>query len=310
MAEPNMKRVLIITGIIAAASLAAAWLIGLATGGFSIFQAPLGTGIAVDERQSLELSGIDMLEIRSIAEDVRISEGDGNSFEAWLHGTARVSSPDAASHLVAETRGATASIRAERRRRWMIGFDASELVLEVTIPKEYAGKLSVETVSGDLEVGDHRYAGVNVVTVSGNAVLSSIAAEEIALRTTSGDLEAEGAAARRLTLFTVSGDMNLDGLTGELRARTTSGDTRLAFISLTGGIDVSTTSGEVALVLPAESGFALDAHSTSGEIVCSFPILLTESRSGGGAHTIIGRVGDGARPVVIRTVSGDVRIGG
>jgi hypothetical protein len=303
-----MKRVVIITAIIAVVSIVIAGIIGLATGSFSISRTLREGGIAVDERGSIAAGGIDLIEIHSVSENIRLIEGEGDGIDAWLHGTIHVSSPELTPRLVVDARGSIAEVRIERKRKWAIGFDWSDLVLEVSLPKGYAGRLSAESVSGDLEAADHAYAGLTLATTSGDARLGSMKAKEIVLRTISGDLQAKGAAAGRVVISTVSGDVNLGGLAGDARVRTTSGDMRLAFASVAGAVDIASTSGEVMLLLPADAGFSLEARSTSGEIVCSFPILLAESRSGGGSHVIVGRVGDGAHPVSVRTVSGDIRI--
>jgi len=73
-------------------------------------------------------------------------------------------------------------------------------------------------------------------------------------------------------------------------------------------LQAKSTSGTVTVRLPADASFALDARSTSGDVACRFPIVVEESRAGGGSHVLAGKVGTGAGSVTVRTVSGDIRV--
>ena len=57
-----------------------------------------------------------------------------------------------------------------------------------------------------------------------------------------------------------------------------------------------------------DAQFILDARSTSGDISCKFPIIISEHGTGGGNHVRAGVVGSGPKAAAIRTVSGDIRI--
>ncbi len=111
-----------------------------------------------------------------------------------------------------------------------------------------------------------------------------------------------------LEITSVSGHVRVKSLRGDLTARTVSGDMSLTYPAGPGRLDVESTSGSVTLHLPAGASFILDAHSTSGDIRCRFPITISQSADGGGRHALAGTVGAGAGRIQVRTVSGDMRI--
>jgi hypothetical protein len=287
---------------------------GPARFGMGLPRAGAGTaGIQVDEKESIEAAGLDSIAIGTVSENIRLREGAGERIEVRFHGTVRATSPDRIPRLQAGRNGAAADIALARSRTVLDGFYWSDLVLEVTVPAGYAGRLRAESVSGDIELADHDgYAALALTTVSGDVRAGSLRAGELRLRTTSGDLRAEAVKAQAADLASVSGNLEVRGLTGDTRAHSTSGEVSLGYEEVPQAIDIQSTSGDVTLLLPGEAEFRLDARSTSGELSCGFPIRLSESRSGGGRRVIAGEVGSSGsgveRMVKVRTVSGDIRV--
>jgi lia operon protein LiaG len=307
LGKTPLSRVVIITAIVAGAALALAALIGLAAGNFQPRQfGRMGT--TIDERKSLPLGGIDQITVNGVSENVRIIEAAGDTVDVWFHGTMGTGSPDAVPRLAAMTAGSTAEIRLDRIRNFTIGFFWSDLVLEVSVPKGYAGKLSVQGVSSDIEVADHAYTGLALSTTSGNVRLGDMNADSFAMRTTSGDLVVSSITSRHSDISSVSGDMNVKSITGDAVVHTTSGTVKLTYAGVPSRLDASSTSGDVTVRLPADAQFILDARAVSGDVTCRFPITITENRAGGGRHVLSGAVGTGTGTIAVTTVSGDIRI--
>jgi lia operon protein LiaG len=237
-----------------------------------------------------------------------VLEGGGDTVEAWFHGTVNSSNPDAIPRLVAERRGSAIDIRLERKRRWNLGWHWGTLALEVTVPKGYAGKVSAKGVSAKIELADHAFGGLSLSTVSGEVSLGTVRTSDFEMHTTSGRFRAAGVMAERSELSSISGEMEVKSLSGILRAHSVSGEVSLGFVSTPAFADVTSTSGEVSLRLPANAGFQLDARSTSGQVTCDFPIQISESQSGGGRHALAGTVGGGTNSIKVRTVSGTIRV--
>jgi hypothetical protein len=303
----TLTRVVVITAIVAVVALGLAMVVGFAAGGFSPRQFGRA-GAAVDERKSLELQGIDLLSVTFVSGKVLIVEGAGSSVEAWVHGTIGAGNPDAVPHLVVERSGSSADIRLERIPPLGMGLYWSNLALEVSLPAGYMKKLTVKTVSADVEVADHSYSALEVSTTSGDLTVGAVSAPDFRMSTTSGDLRAARVSAQRADISSVSGDVEVASMTGDTNLRTTSGKASLTFEALPGRIDAGSVSGDITIALPVNAQFALDARSTSGKLTCGFPITIKENRSGGGSHVLSGTVGAGGSSVVVRTVSGDIGI--
>jgi len=310
MKKGTLRKMVLITAAIAVAALGIAALIGLATSGFRFAQfGRSGGGTTVDEKASVPVSGVEMLAVNAVSENVRILEGSGSGIEAWFHGTVGTSAADAIPHMITETKGSTAQIRVERRQTLQIGFAWSDLVLEIRVPAGYGGKISVGSVSGDIEIAGHAYTGIALASTSGGIRAGAMRASDVTISSTSGDVAAESLDAQRSELSTVSGSIEIKALTGDASAHTVSGDVKLTFAAAPSLLDASSTSGALSVTLPANAGFRLDARSTSGDVRCAFPVTVSENRSGGGQHSLAGTVGSGAGAVSLRTVSGDIRVG-
>ena len=265
----SFRRVVVITAIAAAGCLGIAAIIGLATTGFIPGRFG-GQGITVDESKRLPSAGVALVVVDSVSDAVRISEGTEDAIVARLHGTAGSASADTVPHLFAESSGSTADIRLQRGKAFSLGFTWDRLVLDVSVPKGYRGKLEVHSTSGNL-------------------LVSSLAAA-------------------RTEISSVSGDVRLESVNGDVSATSVSGDMAVTFVSAAARLDAQSTSGSVSVRLPPDAAFVLDVHSTSGNVTCRFPIVVQDSRNGGGNHVLSGKVGSGTGLVAVRTVSGDIRV--
>jgi len=288
MNRNTLTRIATITAIIAGVSLLIAGVIGVASGAFRAM-ATGAFGVAVNERKSLPITSINRIAINAVSENITIREVSGDDIAVRFHGSVSSASPDDRPHLKVNQQGDTAEIRIERKQHVVFGWTRNDAMLEVGIPKQYAGKLTAEGVSADITVGSHHYA-------------------EVALKTISGDILAQDLTTERTNISSVSGDVVVKELTGDVDANSTSGDVALAFAKMPGSIAVKTISGDIRLGMPPNAEFTLDAHSTSGDVTCDFPITLTNSHADGEEHSLVGTVGSGKGTVTARTVSGDIGI--
>ncbi len=302
----SMRTVVLITAAVAAAALGIAAVIGLASGAF---RTPTLTGagaLTVDETRDFPTTGVSRVDVTVVSEGVRITQSADERISIRYHGTVRGVRPDALPTLSAGEANGTLTIRILHWPRVGLGMLASQLSLDVALPRGYGKGLTVRTVSGDVEMADHGFTGLEVTTTSGDVRLQSMRAEQVSLRTTSGELTAAGLASVRSSLTTVSGEIDMRSMTGEVHARTTSGGVSLRYTAQPRAVEIDSTSGEVTLFLPPEAEFALDARSTSGSIRCDFPLTVSGGR---GEHALSGKTGKGSAAVRLRTVSGEIVVG-
>ena len=179
------------------------------------------------------------------------------------------------------------------------------------IPRIFDKPISVLTTSGDIEARDIHVTDLNLTSTSGEISVELFAPlNRGAFTTTSGDIDIE-ADSNDVQISTVSGDVEIHGEYDHLKFAITSGDEELEakvrqcdFSSVSGDLDLrftgaltlingSTTSGDIDVELPDDTGMNnIDVHSRSGDI--------SMRRSGRmGSRTVTGS---------IRSVSGDIEI--
>jgi len=311
-----LKKTVVITSIVAVVSLLIAGIIGAIGGvnktsislGFLNIGSTQGSGVSVNARKSLPLEKTDRIEVGVVSTDVVIRAGEGDSIEAWFHGTVSAPSPDNIPHLRVDRRGNTVRAIVEWKNRPTTSGWRGDTILEVSVPSKYTGALSAESVSGDMKLEDHDYEQLMLKTTPGDIEVDSVKAARLDARTTSGDASVRKLTTEHVEFYSVSGDVDMRAITGDARVHTTSGDVELSFARAPGTVAVETISGDVRLRMPSDAGFTLDARSTSGEVTCDFPITITGSHKGVGENSLAGQVGSSKGNITVRTLSGDIGI--
>ena len=176
-------------------------------------------------------------------------------------------------------------------------------VVSVAVPQACNARVGV--VSANAVIAGLTGA-VRVRCVSGEVVLDEVAGE-VDVESVSGDVEARELKGE-MTLRTVSGGLTVvDGKSGQVRAKSVSGDVALDLHpDERVDIDVTTVSGDVTVRLPEHTGVTVDLASTSGDLACSFDGLDLKKKPG--SRKLSGSIGDGTGALHGRTVSGRVAL--
>jgi lia operon protein LiaG len=297
----SLRTAVIVTAAVAAAALGIAAIIGFSTGFGRVSGGGAG-GFTVEESRTFPAEGVEKVTVSAVSEKVRVLDSTDGRFSIRLYGDVRAARRDAVPRLFADSAGGLLTARVEHP---LAAFPLwNDLTLEIRVPRGYARVLSAVTVSGELEIADHAYGALSAATTSGAVRIGTVRAETFEAHSTSGELEVESLAGREASFSTVSGEIVVKSLTGNLKARSTSGAIRMRFAGEPGSVDIGNTSGEVALALPAGSGFTLDAWSVSGGVSCEFPLTVSSHTE----RSLAGVVGSGTAAVRIQTVSGEIRI--
>lgn len=172
---------------------------------------------------------------------------------------------------------------------------------ELMVPQQT--ELTSKSGSGDLSIEGIR-GPVNARSGSGDMKVRSIGGD-VTVKTGSGDIKLEEVSQGHVEVETGSGDMELRGINGALHARTGSGDI-VADGKLAGDWVLRAGSGEVTVHLPPETGFNLEAHTSSGDISTgSLPVTVVGTIGHG---SLRGQVRGGGPRVEVQTGSGDIHI--
>ncbi len=306
MKGSKIRKLVIITVIVAVVSFTAAGIIALSTG---IYSTKEGEGISIDERKSLGIEGIDAIDTSTTSADIVIKATDNHEVEVHLYGTARAGNPDSIPRLVTERRDNVLYIYTERKKNVSPGYFKNSLVLELNIPENYRDRLMIHSVSGVIELNDQILSILTISSTSGDVRLDQVQTNSCKIKTTSGDLSAAGLLSEKAELSSVSGDIEMLSIESELTVESTSGDITLDYAVFSGSAGIESTSGDVYMTLPGSSGFHLEARSTSVKISSRFPIILSGADTGSkNRKSISGDVGSASYSIKIKTVSGDITV--
>ena len=169
-----------------------------------------------------------------------------------------------------------------------------------------SGQLELEGSSGDIRARDIQGNWKSDFS-SGDIRMDGFDGESLELHATSGDFQVHRVKARRVATETNSGDARFrDADVEEFTAEATSGDIELSEVgNRLKTVDVSTSSGDVAIRLPSEIGFEATAHQSSGDMRVGFDDGDTTRKD----DNVVGyRRGDRSARIRVRTSSGDLSI--
>ena len=136
-----------------------------------------------------------------------------------------------------------------------IGFDATEPKITVTLPRDRAVSLNVETGNGDIDLAGNGLTVANLVlnTDNGDIELMEISANKISVSADNGSIEAESiTATEAIKLETENGEIELNGniCAASLEAEAEAGDiSHEGGVITAGKIKLSTSVGDIEATL-------------------------------------------------------------
>jgi hypothetical protein len=279
------KKIFVFTLIFTAASWSMAYVFSAMAGEtpkstVKKLQSRLNEGQLVEEKESLDMNGVEEIQIETAAADITAEAVVGDQATVEFAGTV---SPGG-KVLKIERNGNKLVIGVDQNRGtkgfvWTFDDDDGPNVkvttfkgLRLSLPANIGKTLKIETRSGDIK-------------------LKRIVADNLEIHASSGDVELNDCGARVLaTVQTTSGDIEVHGFAGKLRTTSTSGDFDGERISGE-ALESQSTSGDISVSLPEPAGWKFMLSATSGDIENDF-------KDDANADKIM----------QIRSTSGDIRI--
>lgn len=303
----SMRRVLLWSVGIAVAALVIAGVLGWVTGAYRGSTFGSAERISVDEQRSIDVSAAERVKLSAVSAAINLREVAGSEVTLHLHGSVMTTDRKAVPQLESSVDGGTVSVKVVHKPLMVIGFRSTDLTLDVGLPKNFGKSLEVSTVSGPVDLSGNTFTALTADTTSGRVHLSNVSSRRVSLRSVSGRLQGEKLMTESINAESTSGRIELGTSASNLDLRSVSGQVGVVTSSTPKQVRVESTSGQVALQLPSDSAFALDAESTSGRVSCDFPVVMTGSA---GRNQVVGKVGNAGRAEVhIRTTSGGIHIG-
>lgn len=238
----------------------------------------------INEKEIIDISNLASIQISTISAPINLYVGeDTNELVVHYYGNIETSAQRPPELEVKTTGG---KLKINEKRQNSIGFNREKITMDIYLPIGYEKLLSLNSVSGSIEVDMAILQQLDIETVSGRIYVNRAQV-------------AEG------RFQSISGKINLKNYSGKLYGKSVSGAVDAELEELSNPIEISTTSGKISLKLPKDAGFELNAKSTSGKIESEFPILI---QRGIERNHIQGVIGDGNNQVELQSVSGSINI--
>jgi DUF4097 and DUF4098 domain-containing protein YvlB len=167
------------------------------------------------------------------------------------------------------------------------------------------GSARVNTVSGTINL-ENVEKGADCKSTSGDLVLQNIKGD-IDANTTSGEISASKIVGS-IHAVSVSGDIELNDVSEAKVIKASSVSGSISYqgkINSDGKYSLKTTSGQIVMDLPSDSGFELEADTFSGHIDSDFPIEISGKIAPREFHGVVNK---GGGYISLSSFSGSIRI--
>ena len=228
----------------------------------------------------------------------------------------------------------TIRARSNRQWRWQDAHTRTDARYAVQVPKNFnadlhtgGGQITASDISGDLRANTAggrlnfaRIHGPMDAKTAGGAVKLAECDGTIKIRTSGGQIEAVSGKgsldaqtaggqvsvrdfAGRVDIASNGGQLNLNDVDGPLNAKTGGGAIH-ATMTTVSDVNLETSAGEIAVAIPANGGFNIDAESSVGAVTTDLPIATQRKDR----DTLIGALNGGGKPLYLRTSAGSISI--
>ena len=216
----------------------------------------------------------------------------------WTNGKINIEAYDGEDTVISETEVA----EKENKLRWRV--EDGVLKIQQMAAGMRFGLKQTPKKTLTVKIPSNVAEGLKAVTsdsVSAEVTITGISAsDKIEIDTVSGGANLKNIKTEKLDMDTVSGSIKAAGEFTELESDSVSGDVTVSSATPLKKLDCDSTSGNIRLTIPKNSGFTLKADTVSGDISCGLP-AVSESKNR--------RVcGDGSADFETDTVSGDLII--
>ena len=216
----------------------------------------------------------------------------------WTNGKINIEAYDGEDTVITETEVA----EKENKLRWRV--EDGVLKIQQMAAGMRFGLKQTPKKTLTVKIPSNVAEGLKAVTsdsVSAEVTITGISAsDKIEIDTVSGGANLKNIKTEKLDIDTVSGSIKAAGEFTELESDSVSGDVTISTATPLKKLDCDSTSGNISLTIPKDSGFTLKADTVSGDISCGLP-AVSESKNR--------RVcGDGSADFETDTVSGDLII--
>lgn len=196
--------------------------------------------------------------------------------------------------------GDTITVKVETERTWALFRKSPGVDITVTAPSSIDVDLRANNGRIDLEGAQ----GTARLHTSNGALALKNVKGDIDGKTSNGKIELE-AVEGTVFLETSNGSVNAEGVKGSFDIDTSNGSIALSGELVPGGNNrLETSNGSVSVKLQGTPSINLDASTSNGKVETALQVMTTSFDE----EHVVGRIGDGAADLHIKTSNGNVSI--
>lgn len=244
--------------------------------------------VTVKEEKEIDIENIKVINFETTAADVEIKPGSTNSITVKLEGNIQKKLKDKFRLKIAKKDDLlkVSYITNENRLGFKLGSE-KDVTLQIILPERTYRELSVQTTSGDIDMG-------------------RLTAENIKLKTTSGDQNIERIKSQNnISITSSSGNVDIEELGSQNgQIHTKSGEVTMIIEEMINTLDIVTTSGDVKTTFKKNpKSLKIDFKGNSGKPDIKLKNIMYEDKD---ENKAIGVIGDGMNTLNVKTSSGDL----
>lgn len=259
----------------------------------------------IDQSEVFDTAAIDTISIDTVSTDINIIATEGDQVKVDFYGQV--------------------STNINKNKPELVAYQSQDkLNIEIVHPKGIYFGINIQDTVLDVYIPRNSFDSFSIITTSGNCNIEQLKADNFSYNNVSGDLNATDLLTKNSSLKSTSGDIMLTEYTGNIEARSISGDVALEDgksndnigVETTSGkidiyqddvssMDLSSISGKINIQMDRQSEFYLSIGTISGDIENRFPVSVTTASD----RDLEGTVGNGDARILIKTTSGDISIG-
>lgn len=258
--------------------------------------------ITVNKEKSYSIENVNKIKIGTASADLKIHLVDGDEVSLKYHGKINCLLCNINNKLETNKKGDTITFEPSSNYIGLVVY--SNLIMDLYLPKEYQESIIIDVMSSDIYLENLSLKKLSIETVSGDIELKDIITkEELSLNTVSGDIELEKISAN-IVFDTTSGNVEAWEIAGNFIGETVSGDVEVSIINDNFITDIATVSGDVIVALKENVDFDFTINTVSGDIEIKYRYLVNKYNDD---DKVAGTVGnDSNNNVKIKTISGDI----
>ncbi|MCY6485735.1 DUF4097 family beta strand repeat-containing protein [Clostridium aestuarii] len=259
----------------------------------------------IDDIKEENIEKINQICIEDMSGDINIIPENRQNVKIHMYGKVFTTSEDRVPNLSALVEEDKLIVKSKKKSNTNAGVYNSDVKVDVYLPKSYKEKLLIDCSLANISIKNSKFISLECKLNVGEIEMENLEVETFNVKASTANIEGKRIKTQDSKVEVSLGNIDIDEFDGNLEATVSSGDIDICYSKLDYDIELTSTLGDISLMLPNNVEFDLDTEVSLGSIECEFPVNIKEKAD---KKQLKGKVKNGENKVKIRASSGDVKI--